>query len=132
MNLVLDTHTFLWALFSDEKISTKARAVITDSRNVVYVSSVSFWEISLKYSLQKIKFLDVMPDELPDAAVDSGMDIFPVSVSDMASFHHLPNIGHKDPFDRMLIWQAIRNQLTMVSKDRSFMDYQPYGLQLVW
>ena len=115
MNLLLDTHTFLWALFSDEKLSHSARNTITDSDNTTYVSPITFWEISLKFGMNRLSLPGVNPDELPDAAIRSDMSILSVTYTDMASFHRLPGIGHKDPFDRMLIWQAIQNQLTMIS-----------------
>jgi len=69
---------------------------------------------------------------LPDAAADSGIEILPLSSSDLASFHRFPNLSHRDPFDRLLIWQAIQNQLTLISKGHAFIDYRQYGFKLFW
>jgi PIN domain nuclease of toxin-antitoxin system len=68
MNLLLDTHSFLWSAFSPGKLSRKARAAIVDPESDVYVSAVSFWEISLKSALGKIELKDIAPEDLPGAA----------------------------------------------------------------
>ena len=132
MKLLLDTHTFLWAAFSPRKLSARARSALVDQGNEVAVSSLSFWEISLKFSLGKIDLEGCAPDELPAAALAMQFEILQADANDMASFHALPKTAHKDPFDRMIIWQAIRLGRTLVSKDDQFASYQDHGLKVMW
>ena len=73
MRYLLDTHSFLWALFSPEKLSTWARKEIQDRENDVILSVVTFWEISLKYALGKLELPNTEPEELPEAAEEMGV-----------------------------------------------------------
>lgn len=132
MRLLLDTHTFLWAAFSPRKLSARARSALVDQDNEVAVSSLSFWEISLKFSLGRIALEGCTPEELPTVAVQMQFEILQADVNDMASFDALPRTAHKDPFDRMIIWQAIRLGRTLVSKDGQFVAYQDHGLKVLW
>lgn len=132
MKLLLDTHAFLWAAFSPRKLSARARSALVDHGNEVAVSSLSFWEISLKFSLGKIALEGCAPDELPTVAQEMQFEILQADATDMASFHALPKTAHKDPFDRMIIWQAIRQGRTLVSKDGRFAPYREHGLHVLW
>ncbi len=132
MNCLLDTHAFLWAVFAPEKLSRTASRMITDPENDVFVSVVSFWEISLKFSLGKIVLQGVGPEDLPDIARRSGFDLMEFNVEDAASFHGLPREPHKDPFDRMLVHQAIRQRKALVSADAALAVYARHGLKLLW
>ena len=132
MNYLLDTHTFLWALFSPGKLSRSAAQNIKSPDNEVAVSVITFWEISLKYALGKLELKGIKPEELPDVAVETGISILAVSPSDAASFHQLPRLAHKDPFDRFLIWQAIRQKMVLISKDSEFENYRKFGLITHW
>ncbi|HUX47141.1 MAG TPA: type II toxin-antitoxin system VapC family toxin [Desulfosporosinus sp.] len=132
MNFLLDTHSFLWTLFVPEKLSRSVTQKIKSSDNDVAVSVVTFWEISLKYALGKLELSGVEPDELPSFADQMGLSILPISPSEAASFHKLPRLLHKDPFDRFIIWQAIQQKMTLISKDREFKEYQKIGLKTHW
>ncbi len=132
MRCLLDSHSFLWAIFSPEKLSRSAREEITDPENDVAVSLVTFWEISLKYSLGKLKLVDTKPEDLPGAAEEMGIDILQLSPHEASSFHNLPKLAHKDPFDRLIIWQAIQQKMTLISKDKEFKDYRKFGLKIHW
>jgi len=132
MNYLLDTHAFLWAAFSPDKLSSKARDEISSAANQVYISSVSFWEISLKYTLGKIELTACTPADMPDIAAQMGIEILQLGALETASFYQLPKVAHKDPFDRMIIWQAIQQQLTLVSKDANFPEYRQFGLKVLW
>lgn len=96
------------------------------------VSVVAFWEISLKFALGKLELSGVEPDELPSFADQMGLSILPISQSKAASFHKLPRLLHKDPFDRFIIWQAIQRKMTLISKDREFKEYRKFGLKTHW
>lgn len=132
MNFLLDTHSFLWTLFVPEKLSRIVTQTIKSSDNDVAVSVVTFWEISLKYALGKLELSGVEPDELPGFADKMGLSILPISPAEAASFHKLPRLLHKDPFDRIIIWQAILRKMTLISKYREFKEYRRFGLKTQW
>ena len=118
MNLLLDTHVLIWSLENNATLSGDARDAIIDGKNIVFVSSVSAWEISIKKAMGKIKVPDNLQEEV-------GLHRFtPLNIN----FEHaklageLPNI-HKDPFDRMLIAQTIIEKLTLVTKDSFIPQY---------
>ena len=132
MRLLLDTHGFLWSLFSPDKLSKAAIREIKTPNNDVAVSVVTFWEISLKYALGKLELTGVKPEELPDFAAQMNLEILPITAAEASSFHKLPRLSHKDPFDRIIIWQAIQQKMTLVSKDRDFKAYHKFGLRTFW
>jgi PIN domain nuclease of toxin-antitoxin system len=97
------------------------------------VSVITFWEISLKTGLGKLRFEGVTPEDYPSLAAQSGWVIHPVEASVAASFDQLPPVPeHRDPFDRLLIWTAIREGFTLVTADRTFAGYAPHGLRICW
>ena len=118
MKLLLDTHTFLWALSEPNRLSKKQIAAMEDPTNKVYVSSISITEITIKASLGK---LELSFDPI-DAAERSGFEMLDFSVKDALLLKDLL-FHHRDPFDRMLITQAISRKLIFVTQD-SLMD--PY------
>lgn len=132
MNLLLDTDGFLWSLFTPAKLSEAVIREIKSPDNDVAVSVVTFWEISLKYALGKLELTGVKPEELPAFANRMNLEILPISAAEASSFHRLPRLSHKDPFDRIIIWQAIQREMTLVSKDRDFKAYREFGLRSFW
>ncbi len=132
MNLLLDTHSFLWALFTPDKLSKSAAQKIKSPDNDVSVSVITFWEISLKYALGKLELDGIEPEELPGCAEEMGMSIVPMSPSEAASFYKLPRLAHRDPFDRFLIWQAIQRKMILLSRDSEFDAYRKFGLRRDW
>lgn len=131
MKYLIDTHIFLWSLFSPGKISRHAAKIIKDPANRIMVSTITFWEISLKYALNKLELEGITPDELPEFASKMNFKLLSLNAEDAASFYHLPRITHKDPFDRMLIWQAIREKMVFISKDKKIEAYEEYGLKIL-
>ena len=132
MNILLDTHVFLWSLFTPDKLSKAVIREIKTPNNDVAVSVVTFWEISLKYALGKLELTGVKPEELPDFAAQMNLEILPITAAEASSFHKLPRLSHKDPFDRIIIWQAIQRKMTLVSKDRDFKAYHKFRLRTFW
>jgi PIN domain nuclease of toxin-antitoxin system len=132
MNYLLDTHALLWMLFEPDQLGLRAAACLKNPDMDVSVSVVSFWEISLKYATGKLQLSGVTPDDFPTIARQSGLDILPIADTDAATFHHLPRMEHKDPFDRLIIWQAISHKLTLLSQDRAFTPYRELGLKVLW
>jgi len=127
---LIDTHILLWLLMAPDKLSARQVAAITNADEVL-VGSISFWEIALKYQLGKLSLQGLTPDELPVYAEKSGLTILETGVELFATFHTLPKLAHKDPFDRLLIHAAIRHGLILISQDDSFGDYQEFGLKLL-
>jgi len=132
MNYVLDTHAMIWALFNSSKLSENGKQIILNPEYNIYVSIISFWEISLKYNLGKISFDKITPDQLPVFVEKSGYNILNLEPQVVASFHKLPAEDHKDPFDRLIIWQCIHSAFTLISKDTSFEKYKKYKLKVLW
>lgn len=132
MNLLLDTHAVLWVAMDPSRIPPKVAAVLKDRGNDVIASSVSLWEIALKMQLGKLRLEGCTPEDLPDAL--ARMDIATVALdpADAASFYRLPREAHRDPFDRMLVWQAIRSGRHLVTADAALKAYETHGLRILW
>ncbi|MBK8750878.1 MAG: type II toxin-antitoxin system VapC family toxin [Candidatus Competibacteraceae bacterium] len=132
MKCLLDTHAFLWAVFSPAKLSINAQSLIRDGESSLFLSTISFWEISLKYGMGKLELQGCSLEELPEVVSAMQLDLLHPSPEELASFHRLPRAAHKNPFDRLIIWQALQNKLHLVSKDQRLSEYQPLGLKVVW
>jgi PIN domain nuclease of toxin-antitoxin system len=132
MIALLDTHSFLWAVIEPQRLSVKVREAITDSTNQVLISTVSLWEISLKFALGKLKLTGGSPEDLVAASQKMGLGLVAPSAEESAGFHRLPRAVHKDPFDRMLIWQCLKNQWALVTRDRALGEYKALGLTTYW
>jgi PIN domain nuclease of toxin-antitoxin system len=131
MIYLLDTHYMLWALTDTSKLSTKVRDVITHPDNRIVISTISFWEVSLKASIGKIEIMGFAPEDLPDACTQMGFDIVSLASGESSSYHKLRGRYHKDPFDRMLIWTAICNGYTLISADSHVKKYTSEGLRIM-
>jgi PIN domain nuclease of toxin-antitoxin system len=132
MNCLLDTHSFLWAVFAPEKLGRKTRSIIADETNQICLSSISFWEISLKFALGKLSLNDCTPESLVPIAREMRLTLIAPDAEESASFHRLPPMLHRDPFDRMLVWQAIQRQLVLITKDAALPAYAQSGLKTLW
>ena len=131
VRLLLDTCSLLWALQSPGRLRAKARKAMEDSENSIHVSPVSFWEISLKCSLGKLELQGATPADIPSFVEKSGWHLVPFQAATASTLHNLPRFPeHKDPFDRMLIWTALRENFTFVSRDGALPLYQELGLQV--
>ena len=119
MKYLLDTHVLLWSLLETGKLSKKARDILESKKNEILVSSLSLWEVSLKVSLGKMDFENLEVEDLPGTIEKMGYGIITLEPGEAAKYKNLPSrADHKDPFDRMLIWQAITRDLVLVSKDK--------------
>ncbi|WP_336923443.1 type II toxin-antitoxin system VapC family toxin [Aquipuribacter sp. SD81] len=119
MSLLLDTHILLWWLGDDERLPQRMRGALADGEQEVLVSAASAWEIAIKAALGKV----VVPDGLHDELREQGFTELPVTVDDGLAAGALPP-HHGDPFDRMLIAQARRRGLRLLTVDRRFRDYE--------
>ncbi len=132
MNYLVDTHYLIWSLFDPDKIAPIHREVLLDARSTKYVSRISYWEIALKYGLGKLQLEGVTPESLLEIAVDAGYEVYDVTEDDLITSYRLPiSKTHRDPFDRLLVWQCIRNNLVFISADKRLREYTEHGLKLV-
>ncbi len=124
MRILLDTHIFLWAVSGDRKLSKKAQHLIVDA-DEVYVSAATIWEISIKTGLDKIE-ADV--EELIAEIGAAGFRELPVTNAHTAAVRNLPD-HHRDPFDRLLVAQAITEPLRLLSADEHVWKYSDLVIQ---
>jgi PIN domain nuclease of toxin-antitoxin system len=129
VRLLLDTHAFLWWVFADPKLSRRARTAIDDDvENNVVVSAASAWEIATKYRIGKLPDARAVADDVSGAVAAEGFDQLAITVRHAQRAGNL--VGHhQDPFDRMLIAQAMLEDLTLVSNERAF---DAYGVRRLW
>jgi PIN domain nuclease of toxin-antitoxin system len=132
MNALIDTHTFLWSVSDPDRLSKEARTFIEEPDNSIWISVVSFWEISLKHTVGKLDLVNVLPEAFPDIAKQIQFEILNLSPLEAATFYKLPKMRHKDPFDRLIIWQAIQQKMPLISKDKQFKDHKELGLKVIW
>lgn len=132
MNYLIDTHLFLWVLFSPKKIPSVVKKILVDPQAVKSVSAVTFWEISLKFRLKKLELVGILPDGLLNQAQKIGFEVLNLDCETTSSFYKLPMIKNNDPFDRMLAWQAISKDLVLLTKDQDFNNYKKHGLKTIW
>lgn len=118
MQYLLDTHVILWWFTTPEKISIKAQNIIREKTNTIFLSSASFWEMAIKKSLGRL----TLPHNLIEAVTAESFKILPIMPEDGLGIVDLPLL-HTDPFDRLLIIQAKRNDLIMITRDAKMMEY---------
>lgn len=132
MTYLLDTHTLIWAVTEPEKLSSTVRQILETTDNTILVSSVSFWEISLKHSIQRLILNGLMPEDFVEAARTTGFQRIDLDPTIASTYHCLTPVYHHDPFDRMLIWQALKGKYRLISKDKNIQQYTSEGLLLAW
>ena len=133
MIYLLDTHTFIWTTLKTRNLSKTGKEIIFNRNNEICVSTASFWEISLKTRMKKFFLENININDLPARARDMDLAIIDIQENETITFHELPlKENHKDPFDRMLIWQAITRGMTLISKDELFEQYKKDGLKVLW
>lgn len=121
MKLLLDTHLLLWAAGEPERLSTQARTLIHDAQNELFFSAASLWEISIKHGLGRDDFqVDVRL--LRRGLLDNGYSELPISSEHAIAIDSLPLI-HKDPFDRMLVAQAMVEGIILLTADTRLAEY---------
>ena len=116
MNILLDTHVFIWWVRNSARLGKQARMLIQDRETRIWVSCASIWEISIKAALGRLDVLDPIVDELPRELEKSGFGLLAVNLDHALAVRALP-LHHKDPFDRMLIVQAQCEGLTLMTSD---------------
>jgi PIN domain nuclease of toxin-antitoxin system len=122
MKILLDTHIFLWMFLTPKRISANVESLLKDSTNEIFLSSASSWEISIKYSIGKLKLPDAPEIYVPDRIKRANLRRLEITHEHTLAIANLPQI-HKDPFDRLLITQANVGNLTLLSADSIFDKY---------
>ncbi len=125
---MLDTHAFLWWLAGSEKLSQSARQAIADEANDVLVSAASAWEIATKHRLGKLQGAEMVAQDIAGTIASQGFEELAVSVDDAGRAGELPG-PLRDPFDRMLISQALARNLVLISIETPF---DRYGVRRLW
>jgi PIN domain nuclease of toxin-antitoxin system len=128
---LMDTHILLWAAQAPEQLSSSARELFEDSANIFYFSPLNLWEISLKYAKGKLDMGENSPAALRNQLLDNGFVELALTSKTASTSYQLP-ARQKDPFDRMLVWQAIQEDITLISADTRIADYIQDGLQIVF
>jgi PIN domain nuclease of toxin-antitoxin system len=132
VNILLDTCSLIWTLTDSKELSIRARTAIVNPQNVIHVSSVSIMEISVKHSLGKLSIDGLEPVNLPFLLYEKGVALLNFEPFEAAELDRLPSKkDHRDPFDRMLVCQAIYRNLTLISSDRALAAYRDDGLSLI-
>jgi PIN domain nuclease of toxin-antitoxin system len=130
MKILIDTHYLIWSFLDTGKIKHKVYNELLSENNKVYYSQASLWEISIKYNLGKIILNNLTPDELNNEIENSFLQCRKLENDELATFYKLP-IEHRDPFDRLMIWQCIQSDLTFASVDSEVEKYIKYGLRIL-
>lgn len=121
MRLLLDTHTYLWAITDDPRLGPASRELITSQASEVLISHVSLWEIAIKHALARGDMPLSARQAIPWAE-QSGFAFLPIELPHLLALEQLP-LHHRDPFDRLLVAQAIHGPFTLLSADAAFTAY---------
>lgn len=122
---LLDTHAFIWFISGSDRLSGRARELIADRQNALLISSVSLWEIAIKYGLGKLTLQRPFEQLIPDQLRQHEIKILDIEPQHLAALLRLPS-HHRDPFDRLIIAQAVTESLPIISVDPLF---DSYGVQ---
>ena len=128
MRLLLDTHTFLWFITADPKLSVVASAAIQDADDV-RLSLASVWEIVIKTSIGKLPWPRPVEEFLPEQLKVNRVGLMPIRQQHLYAVARLPQAEHKDPFDRLLAAQSLTAQIPVVSVDKAL---DAYGVKRIW
>jgi PIN domain nuclease of toxin-antitoxin system len=121
MQLLLDTHAFLWAISEDRRLGKQSRKLLLHDASAVWLSHVSLWEIAIKHALARAD-MPLSAAQATQWAEEAGFALLPIAVPHLLTLEQLP-LHHRDPFDRLLVAQAVREELTLLSSDGAFQAY---------
>ena len=128
MKVLLDTHTLLWFIHGDERLSPRSREIILDHLSQLYYSMVSIWEITIKESLGKIELSKNWLGTIESELIANGVQRAVIDFKTFKTLSSLP-FHHRDPFDRLLISQAMSNDMTLLSRDTIL---KQYTVNVIW
>jgi PIN domain nuclease of toxin-antitoxin system len=128
MNLLIDSHTFLWFVWDDPLLSAAAKKLVTNPTIRKLVSVASCWEIAIKTSIGKLTLGEPIASFLPREISKNNFEVLPIRIDHIAVVETLP-FHHRDPFDRIIVAQALVENIPIVSIDRAL---DPYGVKRSW
>ncbi len=128
MKLLLDTHTFLWWISDSDRLSRKARSLISSGANEIFFSAVSAWEIAVKAELGRITLPSDPEKFVPQHITQNAFQVLPVQLRHALRVFSLPSV-HRDPFDRMLVAQAEAEKMPLLTGDSRF---HGYSIKVIW
>jgi Uncharacterized protein conserved in bacteria len=128
MNVLLDTHAFLWWVMDDPRLSNTVRALLADISTVPFISAACGWEIATKVQIGRLSLTSAPPEFVLHHCKINGIRFLPISVEHGSNVSFLPLI-HKDPFDRILIAQAQLENMPLVTTDAAI---SKYGVPVIW
>jgi PIN domain nuclease of toxin-antitoxin system len=128
MKLLLDTHALLWFIGNDPQLSAPARENIENPAHEKFVSAASLWEIAVKLNLEKLKLPRPFGEVFPQQLEVNGFELLPISCAQLNQLVALP-FHHRDPFDRLLIAQALADGMTVVTRD---LEFSKYPEKILW
>lgn len=127
MNYLLDTHALIWFLTGDKNLSKKSKEIIENQDNSIFISVSTIWEIAIKISLNKFKFQKGFKNFL-DLIDNNGFEIIPISFEHALAVSSLEFI-HRDPFDRLIVAQALTENMDIITKDEYITQYH---IKTIW
>ncbi|WP_313657036.1 type II toxin-antitoxin system VapC family toxin [Planktothrix agardhii] len=128
MRILIDTHVFIWWTSDSQKLSFTVYNLLTNPKIQVILSVVSIWEMQIKLSLGKLQLKTALPELVEDEVKQNRIELLPLDLSHIYALSNLPNY-HRDPFDRLLIAQAKREELVIISIDEKF---DGYDIERLW
>jgi PIN domain nuclease of toxin-antitoxin system len=131
MKILLDTHALLWFIEGDSQLSQNAKKLIEDPKNEVYVSFISFFEISIKLKIGKLHLLKSLRG-IYDDALTAGIELLDLEFEHIENYQSVPLFPeHRDPFDRILIATALQEELSIITIDEKFENYKNI-VDIIW
>lgn len=128
MRVIADTHSFLWFIAGDARLSARARDVLSEPRNDVAVSIASLWEIAIKVRVGKLRLERPFGELVPQQLARNAIRVLPIEIEHLVRISTLP-MHHRDPFDRVVVAQSLEEHLPLVSTDDAL---DAYGIQRIW
>jgi PIN domain nuclease of toxin-antitoxin system len=125
---LIDTHTLLWIVTNDPKLSAKAKDLYLDSENEIFISMASIWELSIKSSLGKISLEQPLDEFVDEHVKGNDIRILKIELSHVLRIENLP-FYHRDPFDRLIISQSIEDNIPIIGSDKTF---DSYPIKRIW
>ncbi len=133
MKYLIDTHVLIWSQIKASEFSNRVLNILQDPSNEIYFSVISIWEIKIKNAIGKLDCDQNKLEEIVFRAISQDFQSLPLDFNSTIGFNLPLQVDHKDPFDRMLIWQAIHHGYTLISRDKKFKLYEDTtALKVLW
>jgi PIN domain nuclease of toxin-antitoxin system len=128
MRILIDSHALIWSTVEPERLSRRARQILTDPAHELFFSTASLWELTIKIATGKLRPMGSSIRDVADVLRDRGIQILPIKIGHLERLESLPG-HHRDPFDRLLLAQALEEELTVLTSDAMF---KRYPAKIVW